>query len=50
MIIIRSVSMLLKTRSMKRLMPLGKHMGTSTGHTVRKMKTGGNILISIMPS
>ncbi len=22
-----------------------KHMGTSTGHTVRKMKTGGNILI-----
>ena len=50
MIITRSVSMFPKTKSMKRLMPSGKHMGISTAHTAGRMKTGGNILTSIMQS
>ena len=48
MIITGSVSMFLKTRSMKRLTPSGKHMGISRTHTAASMKTGGNTLINII--
>ena len=37
-----------KIRSMKRWMSFGKHSGNFTTHTAGRMKTGGNILISIM--